>query len=167
VTADARFAAFTDLYGRHSRDVYRYTLSLCRNAAEAEDLTSEAFLRVWSAPAPLRFETVRSYLIAIARNLFLANLRRRSRERPLDFDTADARDAVGEHEARRDWARLRGLLEELPEITRSALIMHAVLEMPYAEIEAALGVPAGALRVRVSRARVRLAEKLGRKEEEA
>jgi RNA polymerase sigma-70 factor (ECF subfamily) len=164
VSVQPRLAGFSDLYRRHSSDVYRYALSLCRNEAQAEDLASEAFLRAWSSPVPLRIETVRSYLIAIARNVFLQGLRRTRRERPLEVDVADPQDVAAQHEAREEWTRLQPLLADLPEITRSALIMQSVLEMPYAEIEAVLSVPAAALKVRVCRARVQLAERLGRKE---
>jgi RNA polymerase sigma-70 factor (ECF subfamily) len=164
VSVQPSLAGFSDLYRRHSSDVYRFALSLCRNEAQAEDLVSEAFLRAWSSPVPLRIETVRSYLIAIARNVFLEGLRKARRERPLDVDVPDPRNAASEHEVREQWTRLQPLRAELPETTRSALIMQSVLEMPYAEIEAVLGVPAAALKVRVCRARVQLAEKLGWKE---
>ena len=56
------------------------------------------------------------------------------------------------------------MLDELPEVTRSALIMQSVLEMPYAEIEAVLGVPAAALKARVYRARMQLAAQMKREE---
>ena len=102
--------------------------------------------------------------MAITRNLFLEGVRKRSREQVLDFDLPDGRDLSADHESRDDWARLRVLLAELPEDTRSALVMHSLLEMPYVEIAQVLDLPVPALKVRVHRARLQLAEKLGRKE---
>jgi RNA polymerase sigma-70 factor (ECF subfamily) len=144
--------------------VYRYALSLTGRKADAEDLVSTAFLRLWTSDAPIRMATVRPYLMAITRNLYLEGLRKHSREQSLDFDVSDKRSLAAEQEARDDWTRLRALLAELPEGTRSALIMHTVLEMPYAEIAQVLNLPIPALKVRVHRARLQLAEKLGRKE---
>jgi len=44
-------AGFSELYRGHARAVYRFALGLSGNAAEAEDLTAEAFLRIWEAGA--------------------------------------------------------------------------------------------------------------------
>lgn len=155
---------FGELYRKYAPAVYRFALSLCGREAEAEDLVSETFLRVWMTKTPVRAATVRAYLIAIARNLYLEGRRKQWREKALDFDLAGALDVGAEHEARAEWARVRDRMADLPEATRSALVMHSVLEMPYSEIEAVLGVPAAALKVRVHRARITLAERSGRKE---
>lgn len=157
-------ASHSELYKKYAPAVFRYALSLTGREADAEDLVSTTFLRLWTSDAPIQMATVRAYLMAIARNLFLEGLRKHSREQALDFDVSDSRDLAAEHEARADWTRLRILLAELPEATRSALVMHTVLEMPYAEIAEALRMPIPALKVRVHRARLQLAEKLGRKE---
>src|SRR4051812_12980557 len=42
------------LYGRHHVRVYRFALRLLKNEANAEDVTSEAFLEVWKQAG--RFE---------------------------------------------------------------------------------------------------------------
>lgn len=42
-------ATFSELYQRHGRDVYRYAFYLSGNAALAEDVTADVFLRVWSS----------------------------------------------------------------------------------------------------------------------
>jgi RNA polymerase sigma-70 factor, ECF subfamily len=157
-------ASHSDLYRKYAPAVYRYALSLTGHEADAEDLVSTTFLRLWTSDAPIQMVTVRAYLMAIARNLFLEGLRKHSREQALDFDVTDNRDLASEHEARAEWKRLRILLAGLPEGTRSALVMHSVLEMPYSEIAQVLNLPVPALKVRVHRARLLLAEKLGRKE---
>jgi RNA polymerase sigma-70 factor (ECF subfamily) len=67
---------FHDLYEGHSRDVYRFALYLSGDPALADDITSETFVRVWSSPEPIRFATVKGYLLAITRNLWLMERRR-------------------------------------------------------------------------------------------
>src|SRR5262245_37951614 len=64
------------LYGRHRVRVYRFLLRLTKNAANAEDLTSEVFLEVWRHAG--RFEgrsQVSTWLLAIARHKAMSALR--------------------------------------------------------------------------------------------
>ena len=75
------------LYRKYAADVFRFALYLSGERSEAEDITSETFVRVWTSTAPIRLATVRAYLFTIARHLFLRSrrnaarnqLRRRSR----------------------------------------------------------------------------------------
>ena len=76
-------AGFHDLWVAHARDVHRFAVYLSGNSTLADDLTSEAFLRVWDAWDRVAFPTVRSYLFATVRNLYLHQLRRFKRERPI------------------------------------------------------------------------------------
>jgi RNA polymerase sigma-70 factor (ECF subfamily) len=75
---------FAMLYQRYFLDVYRFALSLSGNAAQAEDIASETFARVWLVPTELRLGTVKAYLLTIARHLFLKGLRREARQVELD-----------------------------------------------------------------------------------
>ena len=68
-------ASFGDLYGEHSQAVYRFALGLSGNAAEAEDLSAEAFARIWQAGERVQLGTVRAYLLTIVRNLYRARWR--------------------------------------------------------------------------------------------
>ena len=71
-------ATFEELYNRYSKDVYRYALWLTANAAEAEEIASSVFFRAWTAE-PLRESTAKSYLLAIAPNLFINGCRKERR----------------------------------------------------------------------------------------
>jgi RNA polymerase sigma-70 factor (ECF subfamily) len=155
-----------ELYRRHAQEVFRFAYWLSGNRAEAEDITSDTFVRAWAGGEDLRLETVKAYLIAIARNLFLQRLRRSRRLSPLDLELADPRPAPDHELERHDELRVvREALRELSESDRAALLMHAEMEMPYEEIARVLGVSLTAIKVRVHRARIRLArrcEQLGR-----
>ena len=70
---------FSSLYRRYAPDVHRFALFLSGNAALAEDLTAETFVRALVAQDTLRVDTVKAYLMAIARNLYIDTLRRESR----------------------------------------------------------------------------------------
>ena len=60
---------FSEIYERYARDVHRFSLYLSGNYALAEDLTAETFVRALCAPPDLHVDTMKAYLLAIARNL--------------------------------------------------------------------------------------------------
>lgn len=145
-------AGFGELYREHSRAVYRFALGLSGNAAEAEDLTSEAFLRIWEAGDRVRLGSVRAYLLTIVRNLHRQQWRheRRRGEMP---------DLVAGESGQDTRDELRAVLAELqalPEVDRAALLLHVEHELPYSEIAVMLGIEASTARTKVHRARERL-----------
>ena len=156
---------FAGLYREHARDVHRFALYLSGEPALADDLVSEAFMRVWTARSRVDLATVRGYLFAIVRNLFLQNVHRERRRAPLDDRMAA--DQPGPEERARDQSTMRvvlAALAKLPEIDRAALLMRADDGLPYEEIARALGISTAAAKVKVHRARLKLAEILHRDE---
>lgn len=149
---------FEALYRQHAPAVLRFALSLSGNRAVAEDITSETFVRVWTARERLDLTTVVGYLLTIARRLYLQGVSRERRGEPLDVDPADGRPGADDVvSARADLESVLADLQVLPEIDRAALLMRASDAMPYEDIGAALGISPGAAKVKVHRARVRLA----------
>src|SRR5262245_10386764 len=146
-----------DIYERYARDVHRFVLYLSGDPALADDITAESFVRLWTAPGEIRTATVKSYLFAIARNLFLTGQRHRRRETELPLSLPAAAPspehlAIGRDEMR----HIFQALGRLPEIDRTALMLHAREQMPYQEIAAILGLSVTAVKVKVHRARMRL-----------
>jgi RNA polymerase sigma-70 factor (ECF subfamily) len=147
---------FDSLYAAHAPDVYRFALYLSGDEATAQDLTSETFVRLWTA-RDVRVATVRAYLFAIVRNLYRRELRVERRRVPLDPATADPAPGPEAHAAARDQLRwVAERLQALGETDRAALLMRVQHEMPYEEIAAALDLSVAAAKVRVHRARLRL-----------
>ena len=150
--------SFGELYRQYAPDVFRFALYLSGERAEAEDLTSETFVRAWTAPEPVRMSTVKGYLFTIARNLFLQGRRRTRRQSELVDVHADPGPGP-EVRADRD-SELRVVLAalmRLPEIDRAALLMRAGDEMPYEDIARALGISLASVKVKIHRARLALA----------
>ena len=150
---------FSELYQKHAPDVYHFALYLSGERGEAQDITSETFVRAWTAPEPIRMATVKGYLFTIARNLFLQGLRKKSRHVELDDQLRDPQPgpyAQAEHKEELQ-AVLAGL-QKLPEIDRAALLMRAFDEMPYEEIARALGISLASVKVKIHRARLALGD---------
>ena len=149
---------FSALYKKYAQDVFRFALYLSGERSEAEDITSETFVRAWTAPGEIRTETVKAYLFTIARNLFVQKLRKKKRQVELDEELPDTQpgpDAQAEDKAELE-AVLAGL-QKLPEIDRAALLMRAFDDMPYEEISRALALPLSTVKVKIHRARLALA----------
>jgi RNA polymerase sigma-70 factor (ECF subfamily) len=149
---------FHELYVRHARDVHRFAVYLSGDPALAEDITSETFLRAWSSAQPIREATVKAYLFTIARNVYLHELRRRSRQADLRDSRLSTSPGEQERAEQRDALEvvLRAL-RQLPESDRAALLMRSQHGFSYEQIAQALRLSLSAAKVKVHRARLRLA----------
>jgi RNA polymerase sigma-70 factor (ECF subfamily) len=149
--------SFQDLYESYAKDVYRFAFWLASDGLEAEDITSETFIRAWTGKSPIRTETLRAYLFTIARNVFLQRQRRRKRQVALEDvypDPAPGPDSLLEH--RLELGRVQRVLRTLPEIDRAAFVLRVQHELPYAEIARALELSVTAAKVKVHRVRRKL-----------
>ena len=150
--------SFEALYRRFAPDVFRFALYLSADRALAEDITSETFVRAWTSPSAIRTATVKAYLLAIARNLYVEEKRRRGRHTDLPDTLPDGADLARRTGMRDALDRAAAELQQVPEGDRTALLMRAEEEMTYEEIAAALGISLAAVKMRIFRARLRLAE---------
>jgi len=154
----AALVDFESLYREHAPHVHRFVLFLSGDPELARDITSETFVRLWTARHRSEITTVRGYALAIARNLYLHDRRREARRHVIEWESL-ASGAPGPEEsaaARIEMRSVRRALAELGESDRAALLMRAEEGLPYDEIAAALGISLTAAKVKVHRARQRL-----------
>lgn len=148
---------FQDLYDSYAAEVYRFSLWLAGNRFDAEDITSETFIRAWVQKSPIRTETLKAYLFTIARNFYLEQ--RRKRKRRIEFqdvypEPAPEPDKV--MESRIELMRVQRVLQTLPEIDRTAFVLRVYHELPYTEIARVLRLSLTATKVKVHRVRKKL-----------
>jgi RNA polymerase sigma-70 factor (ECF subfamily) len=159
---DAGAADFSGLYRAYAIDVRRFALFLSGDASLADDIVSETFIRMWNARARVDLGTVKAYLFAIARNLYLQHRREARRLSAIDVDVTDPQpDPHQQADARDELRTVLEALQALPEVDRSAVLMRADAGMPYEEIARALGISEAAAKVKVHRARLKLAAARG------
>lgn len=148
---------FDGLYREHAPHVWRYVRHLSGDPALADDVTAETFVRVWQTRDTLRHQTIRAFLFAIARNLFLSGVRVDWRRAALEDVHADpAPDPEMRAQARDDAARLERALAALAPADREPLVLRAVEGLSYEAIGQVMDLPPGTAKVRVHRARRRL-----------
>ena len=148
---------FHQLHTKYADDVYRFSFWLTGDADEANDITSETFVRIWTSTKEIRVESVKAYLFTIARNLFLHGKRRKKKMTSLDEtiqDTAAQPDTVAEVRSELDEAWKA--LQTLPEIDRTVFIMRVEEELSYEDIALAVGLSVTAVKVKVFRARAKI-----------
>lgn len=149
---------FHEIYERHSKDVYRYAYWLSGSAEDADDITSETFARAWAGRDEIRTETVKAYLFAIARNLYLKGLRHNRRQRDLDPLHPDPKPAPEQQvDSRLELDRAMRAIQSLPETDRAAFLLRIQHELPYDEIARTLQLPLTTVKVKIHRARLKLA----------
>ncbi len=148
---------FQDLYDTYSADIYRFALWLAGDSFEAEDITSETFIRAWARNGHIRTATLKAYLFTIARNVYLGQQRKKKRQvalRDVYADPAPGPEQVVE--AQQELQRVQRVLQTLSEIDRAAFVLRVQHELPYAEIARALGISLSAAKVKVHRVRKKL-----------
>jgi RNA polymerase sigma-70 factor (ECF subfamily) len=164
---NARPTTFHELYDRYAGDVYRFAHWLTGNPHDARDITSETFIRAWTAPEEPRMETVKAYLFTIARNLHRKQWRRQSRFEALDETWPDQAAQPDEAAVNQDeFQRTLEAVHALPEMDRTVILLRAEQELSYEDIGAATGLSVAAVKVRVFRARAKLAALLHPKKKE-
>lgn len=162
-------AAFGEIVRRYQRAVYRVAWALTRNAADADDLAQETFVRAWGAIG--RFERglpLYPWLARITTNQAFSLFRSRKRrpETPLEplleagkqwgveDDPADHAEQ-GEHSG-----RLRECFAALAPEHQAVLALRVVQDLSYDEIAKALNLPVGTVMSRLSRARAELKRRM-------
>jgi RNA polymerase sigma-70 factor, ECF subfamily len=143
---------------QHHRTVYQVCYGLLRDAAEAEDVTQEAFLRYWQLSSEVR--GAKAWLITVARNKCLDRLR--SSKRLVNVEPEVFERQPDEHDpewhARRDEtsAHLKQLIDELPEPQKSLIVLFDIQGMTGAECAQILDLNINQVKVYLHRARRRL-----------
>ena len=167
-------AAFDLLVRKYQHRVLKLVSRFVSDAAEAEDVAQEAFLKAYRALASFRGDSAFYtwlYRIAIntAKNALVSN-----RRRPVDFDL-DLQDPeqYDRHARLKEGDTPEGVLlteeirsvvekamEQLPEDLRTAIVLRELEGLSYEEIAEAMDCPVGTVRSRIFRAREAIDKKL-------
>lgn len=153
--------AFARVYDRHRDRVFRHGYGLVSNVADAEDVLAVVFLEAWRRRESVRLVngSVLPWLLVASTNT-ARNVRRSTRrysallaKLPPGDDHPDHADSVDDGEA-------LTALRALPLKDRQVLTLCAIQGLTDADAAKVLGVRPGTVRVRLLRARSRLAGQL-------
>ncbi len=159
LSAGRRKAAFEALLGRYQTKVFRLMYSMLGNAATAEDVTQDVFLKLWQVlPAYDGRASFSTWIYAIARNTALTRLRAESYRRTESLTPA-SEPATAAAPALRDWEISR-LVARLPEEQRDVVRLFYLQDRSVDEVARMLDLPAGTVKSHLFRARKALAAML-------
>lgn len=171
-------AAFELIMRRHNRRLFRLARSVLRNAAEAEDVVQETYLRAYAhLDEFVGGRGLAPWLGRIAMNEALGRLRRLGRVISLDehldggegsatqrrietmsMQQPDPERLAGSAELRR---LLEGAIDALPDDFRTVFVLRAIEGLSVAETAETLTLRPETVKTRFHRARLRLQEALG------
>ena len=72
---DRREDGLEQVAKRYGRDCHRIARNILRNEQDAEECVNDTYVKVWGAIPPARPNSLRSFVMTIARNLALDRLR--------------------------------------------------------------------------------------------
>ena len=168
----------------HHRRVYGLCYRFTGNPADAEDLTQDVFLKIYSNLAS--FDTTRGslqvWITTMTRNLLVDNFRRTRNQRatgsldegwesseelsPIDRLTSQS-TSPHEAAAQKELAYMvQTALARVSVELREAVILRDLQDLDYKEIAQVLGIPEGTVKSRISRGRAELARLLERNKRE-
>ena len=143
------------------RSVFLLCLGYARNASEAQDLTQETYLRALRHPERIPTDHLRPWLLCLARNLCLDQLRRQKVRRLFQPWLADHReaDAAPEqiHSQSEQTALVRRAITGLSGKLRDVLVLREYNDLSYGEIAETLNISEGTVMSRLHRARAEVA----------
>jgi RNA polymerase sigma-70 factor (ECF subfamily) len=160
-------AAFDTLRKVLEPPVLRFARNLVGYSETEEDVLQNAFIALWVNLARIDpVERLRPFLFRIVRNLCYDELRRRGRFRAVSLDTGWEEPAEPDHGLRDPRpppdeevqrilliAEVQRAMQRLPELQRQALILHAIEDLPYAEVAVAMDTDIGTVKSRIHYAR--------------
>lgn len=161
-------AEFRRLYDTVFPILFRVAYRITTSEDAAEDLCQDAFFRLYEKGMTFPNQDEAKYwLIRVVKNAALNYAKRKDRERKAyqkafreDHRVQETGETVFlKNETKNE---VKVAMDRLPENLRTVLILKEYGELNYKEIGRALGISEGNVKVRVFRARERLAELMGK-----
>lgn len=172
-----RVEAYGELVRKYQDRVFNACWRICGNLEDARDLTQDAFIKGLEGIASFRQQSgFYTWIFRVAVNLTLSHRRKRKRRKTVSLDQAvgsggsqaqelvrrvqdhDARDPQHETSEAELQAATLNALQQLEHDHRAMIVLRDIEGLDYAEIAEVLEVPAGTVKSRLYRARMRLRE---------
>ncbi len=161
-------AWFEAIFDDHYEAIRNYLYYLSGDMKLSEDLGQDVFLSLWENKDKLRENTLRAYLLTIARNRYFKHHRRKSVDLKFNnslvgADNSDYKSPEYLIEIKEFDKKLQGAISKLPERTRTIFLMNRLDDLSYRQISENLGVSVKAIEKQMTKAIRLLHEALDRR----
>ena len=146
-----------NLYGKFHKDLLSYCTAMTKNRSSAEDLVQETYLRAfthWDDVEDLSTNQCRAWLYKTARNLFIDQVRKQSRETPSDEEQL----ALASFEEDLSEAAVAQLIGRLPDKEKSIFYLRYFEGYNSKDLGELFALPSATIRSRLVSAKRRLRE---------
>lgn len=160
---------FRSIVESHRDRVYSYVLHMLRDPAVSSDVTQDVFIRLWEHRADMEEDRILSWLLRVARNACIDQVRKRKVRQSVENDEVSGVDVLRDEGPSPERStqsvlfreRLQQALDRLGEPHRSIVVLREIQGYKYEEIAETLTLPLNTVKVYLHRARKALREDLG------
>ena len=143
--------------------LFRLALRITMNRAEAEDVVQDTLLKVWEQRSQWeQINSLEAFAIAICRNRALDVLKRAGRNTKSLDEVDDVHSPMpnvqSSMEAREQLSLVRSLMDSLPELQRTIMLLRDIEGKTYQEIAQTLDISETQVKVYLHRARTKIKE---------
>jgi RNA polymerase sigma-70 factor (ECF subfamily) len=150
-------AAFELLLDRYQKKVFRLVYSILKEAAKAEEVTQDIFLKIWQVlPDYDSRASLSTWLYTITRNTSLSALRAESYRKTLPIE--DFEPSAANWEAGMQQLEIKQLLQRLPEVQQQVITLFYLQDRSVEDVAHMLDLPEGTVKSHLHRARRALAD---------
>lgn len=153
-------SVFSDFFKSHAKSLRNYLLYKFGNQDQADDMTQEAFIKLWQNCADVPLEKAKSYLYTLANNSSLniiahekVKLNYKNNNSHLDRTNENPEFILEEKQFK---VKLLTAIDNLNETQRVAFLMHRIDGKKYIEIAEELNISVKAVEKRIHLALVEL-----------
>ncbi|OGS20439.1 MAG: hypothetical protein A2252_10400 [Elusimicrobia bacterium RIFOXYA2_FULL_39_19] len=167
-------SAYKEIVEKYKNDVYNFVLKFCGNTNDAEDVTSEAFIRAYLKIRSFKMEyQFKNWIFTIALNI-ARDMRRKKKYKSnsLDIsvvlDEADVPTQFSDNSSnpekeianKEEKLNITAAIESLPLKYETAIVLRYVENLSYEDIGKIMGKPLGTVKTLIFRAQKMLYKKL-------
>jgi len=143
---------FSDVFNEYAKTLFNYLYYQCGDEAQAEDLTQDAFLKLWQNCSEVKLSTAKGYVFKIAKNKMLNSFEHQKVK--LKFQRRVPKDRTDESpefllEHKEFSVQLEAAISELSEKQRVAFLLSRIDKKTYKEIAEILGISKQAVEKRI------------------
>lgn len=152
-------ATFSLLFDTHAETLRNFLYYRSGNMAQAEDLTQEAFLKLWKHCKKVLYNKARGFLFAVAKNAFYNQVAHQKvvlEYSRLPHSAEELETPQFKLEEKEYMERLQQAINALPGGQREVFLMNRIDKITYAEIAGMLGISETAVEKRMQKALIKM-----------